>query len=196
VNYLGHAYLSFGDALTLTGNMIGDHVKGTKALAQFPEAVQKGIRLHRAIDSFTDGHPAIAGVKTIFREDYGLYAGALADTLIDYFLANDTSIFPGRGELLLFTQDTYRLMDSCSAYFPVSFTAYFALMKQYNWLYHCHTKEGIYKSLQGLYRRAAHMRDPDRAFALFTSEEALLQTYYHSFIHEVISFVKIESARD
>ena len=66
MNYLAHAYLSFGHKEVLTGNMISDFVKG-KARFQYPEGIQKGIMLHRAIDDFTDTHPATAIAKEIFR---------------------------------------------------------------------------------------------------------------------------------
>ena len=80
MNYLGHAFLSFGDGDILTGNMIGDHVKGKIALEQYPDGIKKGIMLHRKIDEYTDLHPATQRAKLPFREVYGLYAGAIMDT--------------------------------------------------------------------------------------------------------------------
>jgi len=55
MNYLAHAYLSFGNQDILTGNMISDFVKG-KTKFDYPLTIQKGIYLHRQIDSFTDSH--------------------------------------------------------------------------------------------------------------------------------------------
>ena len=55
MNYLAHATLSFGNAEILTGNIIGDFVKGKEKLT-YPVAIQKGITLHRLIDEFTDTH--------------------------------------------------------------------------------------------------------------------------------------------
>jgi acyl carrier protein phosphodiesterase len=64
MNYLAHAYLSFGHAQILLGNMIGDFVKGTEAQMDiYPKAVKQGLILHRKIDSFTDQHAAIREAK-------------------------------------------------------------------------------------------------------------------------------------
>lgn len=65
MNYLAHAYFSFGDPAILTGNMISDYVKGKKQF-DYPIAIQKGIKLHRAIDQFTDDHATTKAIKQIF----------------------------------------------------------------------------------------------------------------------------------
>src|SRR3954465_10546026 len=92
MNYLAHAYLSFGHSPVLVGNMISDFVKG-KQQYDYDWSIQKGIRLHREIDNFTDSHPAIKEMKKPFREKYGLYAGAFVDIVCDFFLANDSGQF-------------------------------------------------------------------------------------------------------
>jgi acyl carrier protein phosphodiesterase len=190
MNYLGHAYLSFGNAALLTGNMIGDHVKGKHALEAFPEAIRAGLVLHRAIDTFTDAHEGMAPARAIFRPHYGLYAGAITDTLTDYFLANDPMIFPSAEELLQFSLKTYVQMAAYEAYFPASFGAYFASMRQHNWLYNYRSKEGIKRSLTGLSRRAKYLDDIDTAFRLFESHESQLRAHYQVFINDIVTFVK------
>ena len=57
MNFLAHAYLSFGQPEILVGNMISDFVKGKKKF-DYPGGIQAGMQLHRAIDTFTDAHPA------------------------------------------------------------------------------------------------------------------------------------------
>ncbi len=84
VNYLAHAYLSFRIPDIAVGNLISDFVKGKRKL-DYPPGIQTGIALHRAIDTFTDGHPATRRAKSYFRSDYGLYSGSLTDVACDYF---------------------------------------------------------------------------------------------------------------
>jgi len=191
MNYLGHAYLSFGQSAVLAGNMIGDHVKGLKAIAAYPEGMQQGIRLHRSIDQYTDEHAVLQPAKDLFRGLYGLYAGAITDTLMDYFLANDPDIFPDEKQLLDFTLVTYRDMAVYEEWFPLSFGPFFESMRSHNWLYHYRSKEGIRRSLTGLQRRAKHMPDIGSAFEIFERNERLLATCYRPFINDIISFVKI-----
>ncbi|HVZ26147.1 MAG TPA: hypothetical protein VG842_08840, partial [Sediminibacterium sp.] len=88
MNYLAHAYLSFRQPEILVGNMISDFVKGKKQF-MYPANIQKGIRLHRAIDAFTDTHPATREAKKILEPAAGRYAAAFMDIVYDHFLAND-----------------------------------------------------------------------------------------------------------
>src|SRR4051812_26110944 len=83
MNFLAHAYLSFGRADILTGNLISDFVKG-KAQYTYPEQIQKGIRLHRAIDTFTDTHDATKEAMHFFKTPYRLYSGPIVDILYDH----------------------------------------------------------------------------------------------------------------
>ena len=86
MNYLAHAYLSFGDPEVLTGNMISDFVKGKKKF-EYEKRVLAGIDLHRSIDEFTDVHPVNKEVSNIFKPAYGLYSSAFVDVVYDHFLA-------------------------------------------------------------------------------------------------------------
>ena len=50
MNFLAHIYLSFDDPEITLGNFFADHIRGNK-YKHLPNKVQKGILLHRAIDS-------------------------------------------------------------------------------------------------------------------------------------------------
>ncbi len=192
MNYLGHAFLSYGDSGILTGNMIGDHVKGKIALEKFPPAIKKGIELHRKIDMRADQHPATSRAKLLFKEDYGLYAGAIMDTLYDHFLANDPKYFPGEHALMSFTETVYASLDGNREYFPEKFAAYYPNMKQYNWLYNYRHMKGMERSLGGLFRRAAHMPPPEKAYQTFVAHYYVLNQCYYELIEDLTGYVKIE----
>ena len=106
MNYLAHAYLSFNDPGILAGNMISDYVKGKKKF-DYPDTIQRGMILHRAIDEFTDQHPVTQRAKQFFKADYRLYAGAFVDVLYDHFLANDKNEFASDEEFNNFCRQTY-----------------------------------------------------------------------------------------
>ena len=192
MNYLGHAYLSFGDTDILTGNMIGDHVKGRLALAAYSPGIRKGIELHRKIDGYADMHPATRRAKLFFREDYGLYAGAIMDTLYDHFLANDPKIFVSEPALLAFTQKVYSSIAINSKEFPAGFTGYFNYMQQENWLYNYRTLKGMERALGGLARRAKYMPPPQKAYELFITNFYGLNQCYFELIDDLTAFVKNE----
>jgi acyl carrier protein phosphodiesterase len=192
MNYLGHAFLSFGDAQLLTGNMIADHIKGKIALQQFPEGIRNGILLHRKIDSYTDVHPATQRAKTLFRLDYGLFAGPVMDTIFDHFLANDAKHFPSEKVLLEFSLDTYNKLEQHSAYFPPIFAAYFQRMIEFNWLYNYRTLQGAQRSLHGLSRRSEHIPPVDKAYEIFISHYYQLAQCYYELMDDMFGYVKTE----
>jgi acyl carrier protein phosphodiesterase len=195
MNYLAHAYLSFGDGLILTGNMIGDNVKGQKALAELPERIAEGVRLHRKIDAFTDEHAAVQRAKVWFREPYHLYAGAILDSLWDHFLANDPACFGSEEVLKDFAQVTYAQLADTADWHPPQFAQYFAYMREHNWLYNYRTLAGIRRSLKGLERRAQHMPPIDEAYNIFIGRYYQLAQCYYELVDAVKVFVKAELAR-
>jgi acyl carrier protein phosphodiesterase len=192
MNYLGHAFLSFGDAEILTGNMIGDHVKGKLALEKFPDGIRKGIELHRKIDSFTDQHPATQRSKILFREHYGLYSGPIMDSLFDHFLANDPKLFHTEQALYNFSQTVYQQLEDNHKHLPENFAAYFPYMREHNWLYNYRSMQGMQRSLGGLARRAKHMPPPDEAYKIFVGYYYHLNQCYFDLIDDLVNFVKIE----
>lgn len=192
MNYLGHAYLSFGDAEILTGNMMGDYVKGKLALAKYPENIQKGLLLHRKIDAFADNHPANQRAKVWFRNDYGLYSGAILDVLYDHFLANDPKHFASKDALFNFSQQTYNQLSANSQYFHERFAYMFPYMQKENWLYGYYNLRGIQQSLGGLSRRAKHLPPVDKAYATFITQFYQLNQCYYEFMDDLVKFVKLE----
>ncbi len=180
MNYLAHAFLSFNQQPVLVGNMISDHVKGKKQYDYEP-AIQVGIRLHRAIDSFTDEHAATAEIKKIFQPSYGLYAGAFTDIAYDYFLANDKDQFPSENSLAAFAQATYQSLENEIHKTPLIFQQMFPYMKEHNWLYNYRLPMGIQKSFAGLVRRAKYMSESQTASQLFESNIATIEPYYNEF---------------
>lgn len=192
MNYLAHAFLSFGDPDLLTGNMIADHVKGKAALAAFPERIREGILLHRKIDAFTDVHPATQRAKVWFREDYRLYAGPILDSLFDHFLANDPKCFLDEAGLMTFTQTAYTQLEERKAWFPPAFDRYFPHMREHNWLYNYRNLKGMQRSLQGLERRAAHMPPATKAYETFIGYYYGLNQCYYELMDNLIPYVKSE----
>src|SRR5687767_11792848 len=165
MNYLAHAYLSFQHPEILVGNMISDFVKGKKKF-DFPESIQKGIALHRAIDRFTDEHEASKKAKGVFRDTYRLYSAVFVDVVYDHFLACDENEFPGES-LLHFSSQVYRVLEKNFLILPEKFQQVFPYMQAHNWLYHYRFRWGIERSFGGLVRRSAWLTESDSAFLLF-----------------------------
>ncbi len=180
MNYLAHAYLSFNDPGILAGNMISDFIKGKKKF-DYPEIIQKGMMLHRAVDEFTDYHPVTQQAKQFFKADYRLYAGAFVDVLYDHFLANDKKEFANDADLNTFCQQTYGSLQTNVALLPQNFQQILPYMQSQNWLYNYQYKQGIEKSFGGLVKRAAYLSESAIAFKIFNQHYDALQICYNEF---------------
>lgn len=184
MNFLAHAVLSFDHSEILVGNMISDFVKGKKQY-DFEPSVRCGIALHRAIDIYTDEHPATKAMKSFYKKDYGLYSAVLADVSYDYFLANDENIFPHQDHLKSFTTETYKQLSSFKEILPENFAYAFGYMQQQDWLFHYRSDEGIAKSFAGLQRRATYMNDTDQAMEIFKTNRNEMKLLYQEFFPEI-----------
>ena len=188
MNLLAHAYLSFGQPEIIVGNLISDFVKGKKQY-DYPPGIQRGITLHRNIDTFTDSSEATRIAKEVFRPAYRLYSGAITDIIYDHFLANDENEFP-EGSLLPFSQEVYVVLEKYHSWLPPQFAEMFPYMRSQNWLFNYHTRGGIDKSLRGLVRRSAFLTESNTAFVLFELHYDLLKACYGQLIIEIKSYAK------
>jgi acyl carrier protein phosphodiesterase len=184
MNYLAHAFLSFGHPQVLTGNMISDFVKG-KTQYDYPVIIQAGIKLHRAIDDFADQHPSSRIISNLFKPQYRLYGAAFTDIVYDYFLANDRSLFESSSALEIFTRQTYAALAENSPFFPQKFSSMYPFMCSQNWLYNYQYDWGIQRSFQGLGRRAAYLPETEIAFEIFLNNKNILQEQYGLFFPSV-----------
>jgi acyl carrier protein phosphodiesterase len=187
MNYLAHAFLSFNNPDVLAGNMISDFVKG-KTQYDYPLPVQKGIKLHRAIDTFTDNHKATRAMQQFFKPHYRLYAGAFCDVVYDHFLAIDTTQFAHAKALEDFTATVYKALQQQQHILPPTFKNMLPHMIANNWLYNYQFAWGIEKSFAGVVRRSAYLTESAVAFELFNTHYAAMQSLYQQFFPDVKSF--------
>lgn len=109
MNFLAHIYLSGEDDFVKIGNFMADSIRGSQYL-DYPNSLQKGILLHRHIDSFTDAHPIYRKSKHRLHEKYGHYSGVIMDIAYDHFLAKNWSKYSNE-KLEDYAADFYRLMQ-------------------------------------------------------------------------------------
>jgi len=86
VNYLFHLFLSGDDPEIITGNFMGDFVKGQLG-DDHPPRLRRGIELHRRIDSFARDQEHFNRSRLRLGPEFGLYRGILVDLYYDHFLA-------------------------------------------------------------------------------------------------------------
>lgn len=188
MNYLAHAYLSFGQDEVLVGNFIGDFVKG-KMMSTFPVEVQNGIKLHREIDRFTDTHPLVRAGQSYLRPTYRLYSSVITDIYFDYFLAKNWANY-SEIQLEEFTLNTYTTLNSYRQLFPERFTNMFQWMEQDNWLLKYGEIEGIRRTLKGMSRRARFESKMEIAYLDLIEKEGEFQVIFFAFFEDLKNFAQ------
>ena len=187
MNFLAHSYLSFSEE-QLVGNMIADFVKN-RDVARLPESIQKGIKLHRAIDTFTDAHPLIHEAKAPFRPLVRLYSGAFVDVAFDYFLANDTAENSQR-EWQEHSQRVYAVLRRYEEFLPEVFKKVLDKMQKDDWLYNYRNEWGIEYSFRNVVNKAQFLDKTTNVFPAFLANKDFLREKYEIFFPEIKSFAQ------
>ena len=151
MNFLGHLLVSGNEPLTITGNFMADGVKG-RDLSAYPEGLQRGIRMHRTIDSFTDNHPLSLKGRERLRAHCGKYAGVAMDLFYGHGIASRWSHYHPE-PLHAFVQRMYALLTDHASLMPLRQQRMLPYMVQGDWLGSYATIEGIGRALAGLSRR-------------------------------------------
>ena len=193
MNFLAHLFLSGPAAAPtyagiLLGQFIADSVPG-KQLENYPPAVQTGIRLHRAIDTFTDQHPVVRRSTQRLREaGYGKYAGVVSDMFLDHFLARNFAEFSTE-TLAGFTRRVYAVLQAHEAEMPPRVQQFFPHLVQHNWLLGYAETEGIRRALSGLSRRASAGSGMETAAAELERNYAAYEADFRAFFPELQAYV-------
>ncbi|MFD2570376.1 ACP phosphodiesterase [Spirosoma soli] len=191
MNILAHAYLSNRNEGLLIGNFIGDFIKGDPANPRHKLSadVIAGIRVHRAIDTFTDEHPDVAAVRQLLRPRCHKYAGVAVDVFFDHFLAINFRQLTGE-PLHEFTQYFYQTLQRNSARFPVPAIRMLDAMMRYDWLIQYQTAEGIDRSLKGVSRRTVYPSGLDTAIVDFERYYEQIGERFGHFWPELVSHIR------
>lgn len=162
MNFLAHLYLSGPDPDVMTGNFIGDFVKGRQSVAAFPPKIISGIELHRAIDTFTDSHPVVAQSKKRLWATYRHYSGVIVDMYYDHFLAVNWSTYSPQ-LLPDYADHCYDVLEQRLSGLPEDVQLMLPYMIRGNWLVNYARLEGIQRALGGMARRTRFDSNMDKA---------------------------------
>ena len=192
MNFLAHAYLSFGQEEILVGNFIADFVRG-KELEKYSKKVQLGIRLHRTIDTYTDSHHLVKQVHSFLIPRFGHYSRVISDVFFDYFLAKNWDNYSDTA-LEQFSLESYGILSSYPQELPEAFRRMFHWMRTQNWLYAYREPVGIQAALDGLSRRARFDSKMNESTQVLWEKEEEIEAIFFAFFANLETFASITLA--
>jgi len=166
MNHLAHLFLAQSNTDLMVGNFIADQVKG-KQLLDYSTEIQNGIKMHRAIDHFTDNHAIVMRSKERLFSKYHKYAAVIVDMYYDHILAKNWSDFSPI-TLTQFTASAYKVLAAKNDQLPERSQRILHYMSKDDWLSNYAQIEGIAKALNGLaYRATFDSKMEEASIALY-----------------------------
>lgn len=183
MNFLAHIYLANSDKEIIIGNFIADTLKGNK-IDHFSEGIQFGIKMHRAIDTFTDAHPIFRQSKRRLDPKYRLYKGVAIDLIYDHFLAKNWHLYSNI-PLYNFTQGVYQLFYDNFEVLPERAQKMLPYMQQQNWLYKYRTQQGIGEILHDMNIRTRGLSKMNEAIVDLKENYITFEEDFTTFFNEI-----------
>lgn len=187
MNFLAHLYLSGKEEDVIVGNFVADAVKGN-LLHNFPEGMERGIRLHREIDYFTDQHPVVRASKSRLSANYRMYSGVIVDLYYDHFLAKYWSDFSD-DDLQHFVSKTYFLLIRRFHQLPARSRRILPFMITRNWLVGYRDLHVLQQVFNGMSRRTSHPSGMENAITDLKADYDLYEKEFRAFFPEIIQHI-------
>jgi acyl carrier protein phosphodiesterase len=186
MNYLAHIYLSGDNELVTIGNFIADGIKG-KDYKKYSSDIQKGILLHREIDTFTDANPIVRKSTKRLHKKYRHYGGVIVDILYDHYLAKNWTRY---SEVALdeYIDDFYNSLDRNIDVLPERILKMMPYMIADNWLLNYASIEGIQKVFNGMNKRIKHIDNMNEAINELEEFYEEFETEFTEFFDELRTF--------
>ncbi len=186
MNFLAHIYLSFGDDEITVGNFIADSIRGNK-FSHLPPKIQKGILLHREIDTFTDAHPIARQSSKRLHANYSHYSRVIVDIFYDHFLATNWDTYSDI-PLEAFTETFYDMIEAHYPILPMGIKRMMPYMIADNWLLNYGTIKGIGRVLNGMNRRTQNKSKMQFAIIDLEAHYEDFESEFTSLFEELIIF--------
>lgn len=154
MNYLAHLMLADNSDASRIGNLLGDFTKGTLgSLAEvYPAEIIRGIKMHRAVDRFTDSHQVFKNARTLLAPERRRFSGIIIDIIFDHYLSIHWDDYHHQ-PLEYFINDVYRALDEHPEWRAGRLAHAFPMMRHENWLITYATIEGVELTLERISRR-------------------------------------------
>ncbi len=192
MNLLAHLCLSHPTPESWLGNLMGDFIKGTPK-AELGEGLIRGVKRHRAIDTFTDTHAIVRQSKRLISPERRRFAGIILDVGYDYFLCRHWQSYNPM-PLRAFVQVVYtglaaQLQQPSSQVVPPACRHSIQRMIAGDWLTSYQTLAGIGIALDQISQRLKRQNTLRGSVEEIQENDAALDQSFQQFFPELIRHV-------
>jgi acyl carrier protein phosphodiesterase len=166
MNFLAHIYLSGDNDLIKIGNFMADGIRG-KHFESYPLEIQKGIILHRAIDT------------------------VIVDVFYDHFLAKNWKRYSDE-KLEEFVARFYQSLHDNHSILSERTKGMMPYMIEHNWLVSYQTIEGIHRILTQMDQRTKNESKMRFASQELTEYYSEFEAHFSEFFEELIAHSNIK----
>lgn len=188
MNFLGHIYFSENNPQLMIANLFGDFVKG-RDLSMYDKQIQKGIILHREIDSYIDHHPAVLELMHKLYPSLPKVTGIAVDLFFDHILAKNWSKYH-KTDLKKFISNFYATKIQNLDQYSENFLFMLAKMKEINWLEKYQYTYGLEKACNGLSKRISFENKLSFAPQVFIQFQEDIELTFEIFMKDAIPHFK------
>lgn len=188
MNYLAHIFLSGNDDMLKIGNFMADEIKG-KSYLSYPEKIQNGILLHRAIDDFTDHHPLVSKGAHRFFGELGHYNSVVIDMIYDHILAKHWKTYSDV-ELPVFAEEFYLLLESNKHLLPQKISKVIPYMIEHNWLLSYANIGDLTRILKQMNNKTKHETELHKGIDIYLAHQNEFEAEFKIFFEEIMVFCK------
>ena len=188
MNHLAHVLLVGDDDALRLGGMLGDFVHGQPDPARYPARVISGIRLHRAIDTYTDAHPEVLAAKACLPSPYRRYAGILLDMWFDHCLARNFAHWSSQ-PLPDYSVALRELLQRRDALLTPALRRFRAYMEANDLPAGYADRAVLERALTGIGQRLSRANPLDSALPVLVAHEDELQRRFEAFFPQLQGFV-------
>ena len=187
MNFLFHLYLSGTDPDIITGNLMGDFVKG-RIGEEYPEKLRAGMMLHRHIDSFAQDQELFRRSRQRIDRKYGLWRGVLVDLYYDHFLASEWERY-SEVPLSTYLREVRRVVEVRYQFLPERMQGVLPMLFE-EWLPSYCEVNGIGRVLERMARRVRRANPLAGAECELVRNYAELREDFREFLPLVREFAK------
>jgi len=190
MNFLAHLCLASSNSNLMLGGMIGDFVRGRRVLRSYPDAVRKGIMLHRHIDWYTDHSSMLRKLRTRFPREFRRYSGIIVDLAFDHELALNWWRYMPQS-LERFDLETRDLLRDHEALVPESLATFMRYADRHGLFTAYREEDVILYSLAGIGARLKRSNPLHRVVEIWPELAPEFNTTFRQFFPQIQSRVAV-----